>query len=80
MFCPGRNMRNLDKNESRRTDQSGRSAGAPILTGLTARGRVIAGVAAVIAVAIIVAAALNTSWFGLAGRHRAPANYTLSGS
>jgi len=43
MFCPGRNMRNLDKNESRRTDQSGRSAGAPILTGLPARGRGGAG-------------------------------------
>lgn len=80
MFCPGRNMRNLDKNESRRTDQSGRSAGAPILTGLAARGRIIAGVAAVIAVAIIVAAGLNTSWFGLAGPHLVPGNYTLSGS
>ena len=80
MFCPGRNMRNLDKNESRRTDQSDRSAGAPILTGLAARGRIIAGVAAVIAVAIIVAAGLNTSWFGLAGPHLVPGNYTLSGS
>lgn len=80
MFCPGRNMRNLDKNESRRTDQSGRSAGAPILTGLAARRRIIAGVAAVIAVAIIVAAGLNTSWFGLAGPHLVPGNYTLSGS
>ena len=80
MFCPGRNMRNLDKNESRRTDQSGRSAGAPLLTGLAARRRIIAGVAAVIAVAIIVAAGLNTSWFGLAGPHLVPGNYTLSGS
>ena len=80
MFCPGRNMRNLDKNESRRTDQSGRSAGAPILTGLTARGRVIAGVAAIVLVAVVVAAGLNTSWFGLAGPHLVPGNYTLSGS
>lgn len=79
MFCPGRNMRNLDKNESRRTDQSGRSAGAPILTGLTARGRVIAGVAAIVLV-VVVAAGLNTSWFGLAGPHLVPGNYTLSGS
>lgn len=80
MFCPGRNMRNLDKNESHRTDQSGRSAGAPILTGLTARGRVIAGVAAIVLVAVVVAAGLNTSWFGLAGPHLVPGNYTLSGS
>ena len=80
MFCPGRNMRNLDKNESRRTDQSGRSAGAPILTELAARGRVIAGVAAIVVVAIVVAAGLNTSWFGLAGPHLVPGNYTLSGS
>ena len=80
MFCPGRNMRNLDKNESHRTDQSGRSAGAPILTGLAARGRVIAGVAAIVLVAIVVAAGLNTSWFGLAGPHLVPGNYTLSGS
>ena len=80
MFCPGRNMRNLDKNESHRTDQSGRSAGAPILTGLAARGRVIAGVAAIVVVAIVVAAGLNTSWFGLAGPHLVPGNYTLSGS
>ena len=80
MFCPGRNMRNLDKNESRRTDQSGRSAGAPILTGLAARGRVIAGVAAIVLVAVVVAAGLNTSWFGLAGPHLVPGNYTLSGS
>ena len=80
MFCPGRNMRNLDKNESHRTDQSGRSAGAPILTGLAARGRVIAGVAAIVVVAIVIAAGLNTSWFGLAGPHLVPGNYTLSGS
>ena len=80
MFCPGRNMRNLDKNESHRTDQSGRSAGAPILTGLAARGRVIAGVAAIVVVAVVVAAGLNTSWFGLAGPHLVPGNYTLSGS
>ena len=80
MFCPGRNMRNLDKNESHRTDQSCRSAGAPILTGLAARGRVIAGVAAIVVVAIVVAAGLNTSWFGLAGPHLVPGNYTLSGS
>ena len=80
MFCPGRNMRNLDKNESHRTDQSSRSAGAPILTGLSARGRVIAGVAAIVVVAIVVAEGLNTSWFGLAGPHLVPGNYTLSGS
>ena len=80
MFCPGRNMRNLDKNESRRTDQSGRSAGAPILTELAVRGRVIAGVAAIVLVAVVVAAGLNTSWFGLAGPHLVPGNYTLSGS
>ena len=61
MFCPGRNMRNLDKNESRRTDQSGRSAGAPILTGLAARGRIIAGVAAIVVVAIVLVAALVVS-------------------
>ena len=80
MFCPGRNMRNLDKNEFRRTDQSGRSAGAPILTGLAARGRVIAGVAAIVLVAVVVAAGLNTSWFGLAGPHLVPGNYTLNSS
>ena len=44
------------------------------------RGGVIAGIAAAVAIALVVAAGLNTSWFGLAGPHLVPGNYTLSGS
>ena len=96
MFCPGRNMRNSDKGGSCGADLSSTSTGAPGSqvtaqapasgastpsrpTTATHRrvGRVIAGV---IAVVIVVAAGLNTSWFGLAGPHLVPGNYTLSGS
>ena len=36
--------------------------------------------AAIVVVASVVAAGLNTSWFGLAGPNLVPGNYTLSGS
>ena len=41
--------------------------------------RVIAGVVAVIVVAIVVTAGLSTNWFGLAGPQLVPGDYTLSG-
>ena len=49
----------------------GRSAG---------RGRVIAGIAAAVTVALVVAAGLRTNWFGLARPHLVPGTYTISGS
>ena len=49
----------------------GRSAG---------RGRVIAGIAAAIAVALVVAVGLRTSWFGLAQPHLTPGTYIVTNS
>lgn len=46
----------------------------------TARGHVIAGIAAAVAVALIVAVELNTGWFGLFTPGLTPGTYTLSGS
>ena len=49
----------------------GRSAG---------RGRVIAGIAAAVTVALVVAVGLRTNWFGLARPHLTPGTYTFTSS
>ena len=49
----------------------GRSAG---------RGRVVAGIAAAVTVALVVAVGLRTNWFGLAQPHLTPGTYTFTSS
>ena len=49
----------------------GRSAG---------RGRVVAGIAAAVTVALVVAVGLRTNWFGLARPHLVPGTYTITSS
>ena len=49
----------------------GRSAG---------RGRVVAGIAAAVTVALVVAVGLRTNWFGLAQSHLTPGTYTFTSS
>lgn len=44
------------------------------------RGGVIAGIAAAVAVALVVAAGLRTNWFGLARPHLMPGTYTFTSS
>lgn len=44
------------------------------------RGSVIAGIAAAVAVALVVAVGLRTSWFGLAQPHLTPGTYTFTSS
>ena len=44
------------------------------------RGSVIAGIAAAVAVALVVAVGLRTSWFGLARPHLTPGTYTFTSS
>lgn len=44
------------------------------------RGGVIAGIAAAVAVALVVAVGLRTSWFGLAQPHLTPGTYTFTSS
>ena len=46
----------------------------------TGRRRVIAGIAAAVAVALVVAVGLRTSWFGLAQPHLTPGTYTFTSS
>ena len=46
----------------------------------TGRRRVIAGIAAAVAVALVVAVGLRTSWFGLAQPHPTPGTYTFTSS
>ena len=61
--------------------------GAPAFTRLATatrrhigRGGVIAGIAAAVAVALVVAAGLRTNWFGLAQPHLMPGTYTFTSS
>lgn len=44
------------------------------------RGGVIAGIAAAVAIALVVAAGLRTNWFGLAQPHLMPGTYTFTSS
>ena len=44
------------------------------------RGGVIAGIAAAVAIALVVAAGLRTNWFGLAQPHLTPGTYTFTSS
>ena len=46
----------------------------------TGRRRVIAGIAAAVAVALVVAVGLRTGWFGLAQPHPTPGTYTFTSS
>ena len=46
----------------------------------TGRRRVIAGIAAAVAVALVVAVGLRTGWFGLAQPHLTPGTYILTSS
>ena len=77
------------------TDLSARGAAAPqVQSGArafarpaaAARGRsagralVVAGIAAAVTVALVVAVGLRTNWFGLARPHLVPGTYTISGS
>ena len=61
--------------------------GAPAFTRLATatrrhigRGGVIAGIAAAVAIALVVAAGLRTNWFGLAQPHLMPGTYTFTSS
>ena len=61
--------------------------GAPAFTRLATatrrhigRGGVIAGIAAAVAIALVVAVGLRTSWFGLAQPHLTPGTYTFTSS
>ena len=46
----------------------------------TGRRRVIAGIAAAVAIALVVAVGLRTGWFGLAQPHLTPGTYTFTSS
>ena len=61
--------------------------GAPAFTRLATatrrhigRGGVIAGIAATVAIALVVAVGLRTGWFGLAQPHLTPGTYTFTSS